>query len=531
MYFRYKSLSPEKRETLVNWNEHKEYFKTNDTFVGSTSILLGGLLVLSYFLAWVDLAGLAHYLEFKKYLAMNSTPYSGFDLVKLFSDKIYFQLLVPFIGFIFIVWGVLHSVRSLDLSLRISDGKDILLIRTEWIHKLFEFVKNLIYGIVLIIFDFTGALLAIIGILFPLFLGFPKQFYFGFFLFFIIITFIEFNERDLSKSLLKKIIRTVIFIGIVLISFLIIKEGSEDARKKGDEILAKKIKIFSLFDGINFIVSGLFPTDTLNQDIPMFHKTNSLCYIPDGWYLSGNIGNIYYDDLNDILNDKLSGKWIFLNEYYITKYEITIAEYARYLNDTTTAQHLYCHHSEPPNKNHVPSYWNLPNHIPKEWKYAPNKDYPVVGVDWYDAYSFCKWATGNLPTVSQWEKALRGINGKYWPWGDYFPQTNPANIGTDADGNSDNYDYVSPKGVFYQDQSYWGIFDLAGNVSEWCIDILNVENHMQPIRGLNWGSNNLVGIAAGTYVESVDKNTRTNYIGIRCTLKNKLNFGVVNEKF
>jgi len=121
----------------------------------------------------------------------------------------------------------------------------------------------------------------------------------------------------------------------------------------------------------------------------------------------------------------------------------------------------------------VPGYWN-------DLRFnAPNQ--PVVCVSWDDANAYCQWAGKRLPTEAEWEKAARGgIAGKKYVWGDEWPP--PAGAGNFADmslkkaeksysvidGYDDGYAYTAPVGKF-KPNSY-GLYDMAGNVWEWCAD-------------------------------------------------------------
>lgn len=104
-----------------------------------------------------------------------------------------------------------------------------------------------------------------------------------------------------------------------------------------------------------------------------------------------------------------------------------------------------------------PRYWNDPSFN------KPN--YPVVGVSWFEADAYARWTKKRLPTEVEWEKAARGIEGNYWPWGNLF---NPDYL-----NSSDSLYYVNgttPIGIYPAGQSPFGCFDMSGNISEWVSD-------------------------------------------------------------
>lgn len=146
---------------------------------------------------------------------------------------------------------------------------------------------------------------------------------------------------------------------------------------------------------------------------------------------------------------------VYVDAFYIDKYEVTVAQYQRFMRATG--------HPKPGN-------WDDSNFN------APNQ--PVVGVTWYDAMTYAKWAGKRLPTEAEWEKAARGgLEGKKFPWGDQDPYGSQCNFADKnvpsnfswADRNAnDGYQYTAPVGK-YSPNGY-GLYDMAGNVWEWCLD-------------------------------------------------------------
>ncbi|MGB8991638.1 MAG: formylglycine-generating enzyme family protein [Desulfobaccales bacterium] len=152
--------------------------------------------------------------------------------------------------------------------------------------------------------------------------------------------------------------------------------------------------------------------------------------------------------------DEAAPHRVSLKPFYLSVTEITNAQYARFLRATGYHAPLY---GEDKNLN------------------APNQ--PVVGVTWFDAVAFCQWltkttgVTHHLPTEEQWEAAARGgLVGQPYPWGAQAPDAGGAfraNFHTALPG-AGGFAFTAPVGSF--PANGYGLFDLAGNVSEWCQD-------------------------------------------------------------
>ncbi|MBI2945314.1 MAG: SUMF1/EgtB/PvdO family nonheme iron enzyme, partial [Candidatus Wallbacteria bacterium] len=178
-----------------------------------------------------------------------------------------------------------------------------------------------------------------------------------------------------------------------------------------------------------------------------------------------------------------------LSRYLIGKYEVTNAQYRKFLEATSDEHGPTQHGGHYPDesalkwkKEHTPGSTMAPTVQWDDSNYravSSSDSHPVVAVDWYDAYAYCAWAGLRLPSNAQWERAARGTDARTYPWGS-APTTEGANFRANyyqLDGLRDVFDYTAPVDSFGPEISPWwangtspvGTYNMAGNVAEWCL--------------------------------------------------------------
>ncbi|MEO1440014.1 MAG: formylglycine-generating enzyme family protein [Chloroflexota bacterium] len=127
---------------------------------------------------------------------------------------------------------------------------------------------------------------------------------------------------------------------------------------------------------------------------------------------------------------------------------------------------------------------------PPPSRYSTEPDHPVNRISWFYARDYCEWRGGRLPTELEWEFAARGPDSLTYPWGD-DADGNRANhcdercIELDTylryydAGNDDGYAAVAPVGT-YDNASWVGARDMAGNIYEWTGTIYDNEQFTYP---------------------------------------------------
>ena len=126
-----------------------------------------------------------------------------------------------------------------------------------------------------------------------------------------------------------------------------------------------------------------------------------------------------------------------LDAFYIDANEVTVGQYKKFVSAT----------------GHTAPNWNQVSQS------ARTDNHPIIGITWDDAMAYAIWASKRLPTEAEWEYAARGgVPDRKYPWGN---RENPSMA---------TYGVAVPTPIGSHQPNSYGLYDLAGNAYEWCLD-------------------------------------------------------------
>ncbi len=230
--------------------------------------------------------------------------------------------------------------------------------------------------------------------------------------------------------------------------------------------------------------------------------------------------------------DEMPQTEVFVDDFYIVKFEVTNAQYNEFVTQT----------------GYPPPYYNHDLAKPYNWSSGTfptgTANHPVVLVSWQDAYAYARWAGKRLPTEAEWEKSARGTDGRIYPWGNewdgkkcnnaervagralnsytawrgfaevqrtklkgvvngpwnilnFTPSSEPIAVYAD----DSRIKHLQPVGSYPNGRSPYGIYDMAGNAMEWCANwydpklltrikssgqMVNYQGTYRSVRGGSW---------------------------------------------
>lgn len=230
------------------------------------------------------------------------------------------------------------------------------------------------------------------------------------------------RDKNLMIAVIGCFAITVLFILVIIME---IKKSIEHDEKMAK--LAVKVKKIEVADNRDF---SIYET-IVGED------RREMILIPEGVFTRGSASGGF---------DEKPEQEVYLDAFYVDKYEVTV--------DAYNVFRRAANYIEPS----VPFFQG-------DYEILKTPNFPVVGVSWLDATNYCKWAGKRLLSEAEWEKAARGTHGLIYPWGN-----NVLPDRVNFAGKADGHEFLSPVGSFPTGRSVYGVFDMAGNASEWVED-------------------------------------------------------------
>ncbi|MGZ8382846.1 MAG: formylglycine-generating enzyme family protein [Nitrospira sp.] len=240
------------------------------------------------------------------------------------------------------------------------------------------------------------------------------------------------------------------------------------------------------------------------ERLAVMEAPGGMVLVPAGPFLMGS----------DPQKDRAAGpqelpqRRVYLDGFKIDRFEVSNVEYLRFVLGTGAE-------------------W------PKFWRENPFPEkaalHPVINVSWYEADTYCRWARKRLPSEAEWEKAARGENAPIFPWGNEPAGWIKSNIAHPGSKRGFKYPPLANVTRYDKGVSPYGVYQMAGNVSEWVADWFDPGYYRQGVdvnpqgpktgdmkvfRGGSWNEDPEVARSAG---RNAGQPGRQSYLtGFRC---------------
>ena len=206
-----------------------------------------------------------------------------------------------------------------------------------------------------------------------------------------------------------------------------------------------------------FLFLWVFSVYAEDEDLPVVSSAKELKAVKAAKIIWKQDGSKMVLVLSDKPADEVLPLWVDVTE-------VTVGQFKKFLAESG---HLF-----------KATLWE------KISRYSPTDKHPMVYVSWYDATAYAKWAGKRLPTEKEWEFTARGgLVNKEYSWGDdeSLARDYANHRGT---GGKDEWEYTAPVGSFKPNG--YGLYNIGGNVSEWCQDWYDSDRSSKVLRGGSW---------------------------------------------